>query len=292
MVILAFTLIALLLRLFSKGQFSEEKAYISGKNRNIRPPVILLLKWNATVVGLKALSIFRHRYASGYERKIESTYCRLEERDPHAAMRAHIAAVTMGLYVTAAFASYAAASGRASQELFIGCVIFAILIIYLPGKNLENKVMKMREDMQRDFPVFLNKLVIMLNAGLTVSGAMARIVREGEKGSRLYCELNRTSNEIASGKSEIQSYEDFAMRCRMNEISMFTSILVQNIRKGNRELAGILRLQAASCWENRKNAARKLGEEASAKLLLPMMMVFAAILIMVMAPAIMQMNIF
>lgn len=72
---------------------------------------------------------------------------------------------------------------------------------------------------------------------------------------------------------------------------MFTATLIQNLRKGSDQLVPVLRLQAAACWENRKNIARKLGEEASTKLLFPMAIVFVAILIMVMTPAVMQIQI-
>ncbi len=52
-----------------------------------------------------------------------------------------------------------------------------------------------------------------------------------------------------------------------------------------------MRVQAAACWENRKNMAKKMGEEASTKLILPMMIIFVAILLVVLTPAVLQLNI-
>jgi tight adherence protein C len=52
----------------------------------------------------------------------------------------------------------------------------------------------------------------------------------------------------------------------------------------------LLRLQADECWELRKLRAKQLGEEASAKLLIPMMIMFVGILIIVVLPAVLQLN--
>jgi len=62
-------------------------------------------------------------------------------------------------------------------------------------------------------------------------------------------------------------------------------VLLQNVRKGNAELVSILRVHANECWEMRKNAAKKLGEEASSKMLLPMAIMLVSILMIVAAPA-------
>ena len=41
-------------------------------------------------------------------------------------------------------------------------------------------------------------------------------------------------------------------------------------------------------WEMRKHAVKQMGETASTKLILPMMLMFVAILLIAVAPAIMQ----
>ncbi len=241
--------------------------------------------------GLLLLQIMGHKYCSGYEKKMESKFNRLAGPDKsRTLLKIHIAQKVTLIYLYMVFALLAVQVGGASSEGLAASLLILVLILYLSDKQIDSKIKKKKEEMERDFPVFLNKLVIMINAGLTVSGAINRIVRENKEKGSLYAELEKTVNDIASGKPELKSYEDFAFRCRMAEVSMFTSILVQNLRRGSNELVAILRMQSASCWENRKNAARRLGEEASAKLLVPMMMIFAAILIMVMAPAVMQMN--
>ncbi|MGE5473678.1 MAG: type II secretion system F family protein [Ignavibacteriales bacterium] len=170
-----------------------------------------------------------------------------------------------------------------------------VLSFYLPDKELKEKIKRRHLQMQIDFPEFLNKLALLVNAGMTVSGAIEKISTDarntGVSEKRiLYCELEKTSIEIRLGKSEVKAYEDFAKRCRLPEITRFTSILIQNLKKGNSELVAILRLQSAECWYARKNTARILGEEAETKLLFPMMLMLLAILIIVIAPSAMQLR--
>ena len=96
--------------------------------------------------------------------------------------------------------------------------------------------------------------------------------------------------QIESGRPEAEAFESLARRCPIPEIGNFASIMVQNLKKGGDDLVSLLLIHSASCWESRKNAVKKLGEEAAAKLVFPMGMIFAAILILVAAPAFIQMG--
>jgi len=174
-------------------------------------------------------------------------------------------------------------------------IIAAALSFYLPDRELEEKVKNRRIQMLIDFPEFLNKLALLVNAGMTISGAIEKITIDARNlgisvKRTLYGELEKTWNEIKLGKSEIKAYEDFAKRCRLPEITRFTSVLIQNLRRGSTELVAILKLQSVECWISRKNAARILGEEAETKLLFPMMLMLVAILIIVIAPSVMQLQ--
>ena len=49
-----------------------------------------------------------------------------------------------------------------------------------------------------------------------------------------------------------------------------------------------MRLEMASAFEERKNLARKQGEEAGAKLLIPLFLMLGVVMAMVMAPALLS----
>ena len=172
----------------------------------------------------------------------------------------------------------------------IGYALFCVMItggtFMLPDTQLDQNIKKRRIEIMLDFPEFLVKLTLLINAGMTVSKAWERVSDTHDRGRALGRELQTSVLEIKAGKSEFKAYEDFAKRCRMQEITRVVSVLLQNMRKGNEELVSILRVHANECWEMRKNTAKKLGEEASSKMLLPMAIMLVSILLIVTTPAI------
>mgnify|MGYP000922978284 CR=1 FL=1 len=165
---------------------------------------------------------------------------------------------------------------------------FLVAIIISGDRELESRLKKRHFSIRWDFPDFLNKLALLVNAGLTISKAWEKIVKENKKQSDFYKEAEIVITEITSGKSELKVYEDFSRRCRTIEVARFVSIIIQNLRKGNAELASILRVISNESWEMRKNTAKKLGEEASAKMVIPMMFMFVAIILIVSTPAVLS----
>jgi len=97
-------------------------------------------------------------------------------------------------------------------------------------------------------------------------------------------------SEISAGKPAARAYEDMAFRCKVPEVTRFVSAVLQNLNRGNRDMVYVLRTLAQEAWDKRKDLARKQGEEASTKLVFPMVMVFVAIAIIVLAPAMQSMG--
>ena len=177
-------------------------------------------------------------------------------------------------------------------DFVLGAFFLAILlaVFFAPDYDLRKKIAQRRLSLQLDFPFFLIMLFLLFNAVLTVKNLWERIVESNKKTTPLYEEVEKEIHDIRSGKAEAQAYEDFARRLRVPEITRFTAVVLQNMKKGSTELVPVLRLQAAECWEMRKNATKRLGEEASTKLLFPMMLMFLAILLIVAVPAILAMK--
>ena len=148
----------------------------------------------------------------------------------------------------------------------------------------------LRQAIQLEFPDFVNKLTLLVNAGLTVTKAWEKAAMDSRRQTPLYRELCTAVQAVRSGISEYKAYQEFAKRCHVPAVTRFVTVVLQNIRKGNSELVPVLRLLADECWEMRKNAARKLGEEASTRLLLPMMLMFIAILLIVGMPAVLALR--
>lgn len=267
---------------FSKNKYSKELMELEVEDKRIK---ILL------PLGLYMEKAFNLRLLNGYKQHITSKIKDLTgSRHIQLYARYHLAKTILILVFIILFLTFVGTQMEPDFTFGIFSIAFPGIILFAMDRQIDKQIKQRKTLMQMDLPEFLNKLVLMVNAGLTVSSALSRIVKSSNTKRPLYEELKCVMNEMSAGKPEIQAYEDFARRCRLQEVTMFVSTLLQNLKKGNDELVPILKLQANTCWEGRKLAARKLGEEASTKLLFPMMIIFVAIMAMVMTPAVLQLN--
>lgn len=167
--------------------------------------------------------------------------------------------------------------------------IIALIYVWL-DKELDKKIKTKKRDILIDLPELINTTVLLINAGLPFSQAMQKTVSDSDPERPLYKELNCLMAELNAGKPVNQAYEDLAQRCRVPEITRFVSMILQNLNRGNSDLVHVLRVLSQEAWERRKDIAKKQGEEASSKLVFPMVLVFVAVSIIVLAPAIITMN--
>ena len=146
--------------------------------------------------------------------------------------------------------------------------------------------------MQLDYPEIVSSLALLIGAGMTVPNAWLKIVRDyktqkEETGRKRYAyeEMVLTVHEMESGVSQTQAYEHFGRRCRLPCYNKLATMLSQNIRKGAANLPILLREESADAFEERKHLARKMGEKAGTKLLVPMMMLLGITMVIIMVPA-------
>jgi len=251
------------------------------------------LKSTFLPMGHLLLKICGYRYNSAYDRKLVNRLAELH--DPHHSryyLQVHWAQKVGCFLLALLLGSFLLAAGGRLDLVFLAFVLaFAIAAFLAPDYQLRRRLEQRHLQIKLDFPEFVNKLVLLINAGMTVQRAWEKAAFSRHRADKpLYAEAARTALEIRSGKPEGQAYEEFARRCRVAEITRFTTVILQNLRKGNAELAAILRVQANECWEMRKHAAKRLGEEAETKLLLPLMLMFLAILLIVATPAVLALR--
>ena len=84
---------------------------------------------------------------------------------------------------------------------------------------------------------------------------------------------------------EAEAYERMGRRCGLSVYKTFATLLVQNLRKGNREILDMLERESQEAFENRKRRAKILGEQAGTKLLAPMMLMLVIVFVILLYPA-------
>jgi tight adherence protein C len=238
-------------------------------------------------IGLYILDISGYKYVTGYDKRLLVKICELSGvKFSQYYLRVHWANKLVYIILSLLLIALIGAVSKPDGGYLFFSLSLIAGVFYFTDSGIDKRIRKRRMSIRLDFPEFINKLALLINAGMTISRAWEKIVTDNKKDGTLYEELCITLSDIRSGKPEQRAYEDFAKRCRSPEITRFVSVILQNLRKGNAEMVSILRVQANECWEMRKNTAKKLGEEASTKMLLPMMLMFLAILLIVGAPAV------
>lgn len=271
------------LYLLSRGKYKVVLSTIEAKQYSMQVimPATLFL-----------LDFFNYRYSTKYDRRIAKRLANLhgaKSLELHRKLyySSKMAIMLATLMIMTFF-------GVMSKEVEVGYISFTLavpfLIFYLFDKDLERKEKKKYDSIRADFPELVSKLVLLVNAGMNMNRAWEKICTESKKKTPLYEELRTTYMQILGGKPEGEAYEEFARRCKVKEITKFVTLVIQNLKKGSGDVVPLLKLQAEECWELRKMRAKQLGEEASAKLILPMMIMFIGILIIVVLPAVLQLS--
>ncbi|HPZ04720.1 MAG TPA: type II secretion system F family protein [Clostridiales bacterium] len=241
--------------------------------------------------GLFILDTFKHSYNTGYDRRVALAVTELYgHRKALLMLRVHWGNKISLALLALLFIGFVGMFTEIDGGYLFFCVLILAAVIVLSDRELNEKVKKRRQSIQLEFPDFVNKLTLLVNAGLTVSKAWEKAAFDAERQTPLYKELRIAVQAVRAGASEYKAYEEFAKRCHVPAVTRFVTVVLQNIRKGNSELVPVLRLLADECWEMRKNTAKKFGEEASTKLLLPMMLMFIAILLIVGMPAVLALR--
>lgn len=170
--------------------------------------------------------------------------------------------------------------------------VFVIVTPMLMIRDLDQKIKKRKQEIIIELPEFLNKLTLLVNAGETVQKAILHCVDHSKHADKspLYSELKEVANQLRNNASFSQALEDFSKRCAMQEVSIFTTTVLLNHRRGGEEFVIALQQLSQGLWEKRKAISRTLGEEASSKLVFPMIIIFVVVLIIVATPAIMMME--
>ena len=171
--------------------------------------------------------------------------------------------------------------------LLIVVILIVFLIIYLEfDKN--SKLGKRHEVILREFPHVLSQLALLVNAGMPLRDALGVTSEKGN--GVLYQELKVLMEEINNGVPEYEALASLADRCGVDSVRKFSSLIIQNVRKGSGELAMVLMELSSEVWRNRVSNVKEEGEKASAKLMIPVMIIFAGILIMVVVPIFLTMD--
>ena len=178
-------------------------------------------------------------------------------------------------------------SGQLLAAMFF---LAAAAVLILKGREQAGAEQKRREQLLFEYPELIMKFTLLVQAGMNVRNAFYKMAgdyqaRREEKKSLAYEEVMTACYEMDGGMSEAEAYYRFGERCGQVRYKTLSTLLVQNLQKGSRQLSELLEKESIEAWDERKRKARILGEVASTKLLLPMILMMAVVMAIVMVPA-------
>lgn len=176
--------------------------------------------------------------------------------------------------------------------LFLLLVVCVAAVFMGKDRELHKEYERRNQQLLLEYPEFVSKLQLLLCSGMSVRSAFARMGKEYQnrkkKGGRIQyvCEeLLLAVRKMENGMPETEALKFFGERCSLFCYKKLVSLILQNLKKGSDGLREAMMNESRSAFEERKQTARRLGEEAGTKLLLPMMLMMGIVLVIIVIPA-------
>ena len=169
-------------------------------------------------------------------------------------------------------------------------MIAALALLVVKAREGQAALARRYEELLMDYPGLIMKFTLLIQAGMTARRAFQKIAvdykrKKPAKPRIAYEEVVTACYEMDSGVSETEAYRRFGERCGQVKYTTFATLLIQNLQKGSRHLADLLEKESMEAWDDRKRKARVLGEAATTKLLVPMVLMLVVVMAIIMIPA-------
>jgi tight adherence protein C len=174
----------------------------------------------------------------------------------------------------------------------ISCLfLFCYLVIFLKRYDgLERELKAGKDAIISDFPDFIDKLVLLLNAGLVTDTALQKIAwdyqrfRDLKNVKPLYEGLLEMQKRILETNAPLSlELREFAQKSGVRELTRFATIVEDNLNKGS-TLTEKLEGEGALLWLSKKKRAEEKGRLAETKLIFPLMLLLLVLILITTGP--------
>jgi tight adherence protein C len=167
--------------------------------------------------------------------------------------------------------------------------IFGMAGMIGPSFWLDRRKKARQASFRRALPDALDVLVICLEGGLSLPGALRRVTSELRTAHPLLAlELNIVQREVQLGRSTGEALRQFADRTDLEEIRSLASVIIQAERFGA-SLTKALRVHAETLRVKRLQYAEEMAQKAATKILFPTILcIFPCSFVVIVGPAAIQ----
>lgn len=168
-------------------------------------------------------------------------------------------------------------------------IIFLFCLYAGRYDRAKKQAKRYREEVIAEFPSVVDKLVLLLNSGLTVFSALMRIssdyAEELEyRNSPMAVEIAAIGQKVQDTNSAVtEEWKAFATRMESSEILRFCTILEDNMSKGS-ELSMKLENESNELRDLRKKNIQQYIREIDSRMMIPMLMMLFSLVLVTIAP--------
>lgn len=166
----------------------------------------------------------------------------------------------------------------------------ALLFGLVPWSRASELEAERRRATDHGLPPLIDVLVLGLSAGLDLPGALRVVVAKSlAERHPLIEEIGYVLHELALGKTRRAALEQLAERLPTPSMIALTHAIIQAEEHGN-PLARVLAIHAEVSRRERSTRAEEAAAKAGVRMIVPLVMVFAAILILMAGPMFLSAN--
>jgi len=157
---------------------------------------------------------------------------------------------------------------------------------YLPKRWVSSKGEKRRKAIERALPDALDLIVVSMEAGLALDGAISKVVEKTS--GPLKVELQRMLQEIQLGKPRRDALKELGTRTKVKDLMTLVNAVVQADQMGV-SMAQVMRTQADEARIKRRQRAEERAHQAAVKMLFPLVLfILPCVMIVTVGPAALQ----
>ena len=169
-------------------------------------------------------------------------------------------------------------------DLFLSAAMFVAVaaVTAEPMRRLYSRSSERRYLIMKDYMQVLLKFSLLINTGMVLSDVFSTVAES--RSGQLYDLMKDAGRRTENGMSLNASLAIMSDECGIREIRKFISVISRSSSKGTAELGPTLDALVRETFEKRKTEARKKGETAGQKLLVPIIVMFIGIVMTIVVP--------
>lgn len=181
-----------------------------------------------------------------------------------------------------------------TTAIVLTSMILIVLVYRERYAPLKKQMQAEQDSITRCLPEFINKIVLLLNAGMVIDSAFEKAVEESPDDDFFYGQMHEICSRVrhTNGSMNLE-FRAFAKSRRpaggdaAGQLMRISNIISDNISKGV-ELSGKLQSESEMLWISRKRNCEERGRLAETKLTLPLTLFLLVLIVVTVSPALLE----